>query len=66
MHELQASVRLLLNHLVGSGEKRHDKPIFICIKSHDWPLVRKIALGIPWTEPEAVTPVIVFLASDDA
>jgi NAD(P)-dependent dehydrogenase (short-subunit alcohol dehydrogenase family) len=29
-------------------------------------LIAKSALGIPWIEPEAVAPVVVFLASDDA
>jgi NAD(P)-dependent dehydrogenase (short-subunit alcohol dehydrogenase family) len=29
-------------------------------------LIAKSPLGIPWIEPEAVAPVVVFLASDDA
>jgi NAD(P)-dependent dehydrogenase (short-subunit alcohol dehydrogenase family) len=29
-------------------------------------LIAKTPLGVPWIEPEAVAPVIVFLASDDA
>lgn len=29
-------------------------------------LIAKSPLGIPWIEPEAIAPVFVFLASDDA
>lgn len=29
-------------------------------------LIAKTPLGIPWIEPEAIAPVVVFLASDDA
>ena len=29
-------------------------------------LVAKTPLGVPWVEPEAVAPIVVFLASDDA
>ena len=29
-------------------------------------LIAKSPLGIPWIEPEAIAPVVVFLASDDA
>ena len=29
-------------------------------------LIAKTPLGVPWLEPEAVAPVIVFLASDAA
>lgn len=29
-------------------------------------LIAKTPLGVPWIEPEAVAPIVVFLASDDA
>ncbi len=29
-------------------------------------LIARIPLGVPWIEPEAVAPVVVFLASDEA
>jgi hypothetical protein len=29
-------------------------------------LIAKTPLGIPWIEPEAIAPIVVFLASDDA
>jgi NAD(P)-dependent dehydrogenase (short-subunit alcohol dehydrogenase family) len=29
-------------------------------------LIEKSPLGVPWIEPEAIAPVVVFLASDDA
>ncbi|MGC2075814.1 MAG: SDR family oxidoreductase [Xanthobacteraceae bacterium] len=29
-------------------------------------LIAKSPLGIPWIEPEAIAPVVVFLASDEA
>jgi NAD(P)-dependent dehydrogenase (short-subunit alcohol dehydrogenase family) len=29
-------------------------------------LIAKTPLGVPWIEPEAVAPVVVFLASDEA
>jgi NAD(P)-dependent dehydrogenase (short-subunit alcohol dehydrogenase family) len=29
-------------------------------------LIAKSPLGVPWIEPEAIAPVVVFLASDEA
>lgn len=29
-------------------------------------LLKKTPLGVPWLEPEAIAPAVVFLASDDA
>lgn len=42
------------------------KPIAVVEAEAKKKLIAKTPLGVPWIEPEAVAPVIVFLASDDA
>jgi NAD(P)-dependent dehydrogenase (short-subunit alcohol dehydrogenase family) len=42
------------------------KPVAILEAEAERNLIAKSPLGVPWIEPEAVAPVVVFLASDDA
>jgi NAD(P)-dependent dehydrogenase (short-subunit alcohol dehydrogenase family) len=42
------------------------KPVAMLEAEAEGKLIAKSPLGVPWIEPEAVAPVVVFLASDDA
>jgi NAD(P)-dependent dehydrogenase (short-subunit alcohol dehydrogenase family) len=48
------------------GDLRSKKPTAILEAEAQQQLIAKTPLGVPWIEPEAVVPVIVFLASEEA
>ncbi len=49
-----------------AGEFDSEEPTSVIEAEAKKTLIAKTPLGVPWIEPEAIAPVIVFLASDDA
>jgi NAD(P)-dependent dehydrogenase (short-subunit alcohol dehydrogenase family) len=49
-----------------AGEFNSSKPVAVLEEEATRKLIAKSPFGIPWIEPEAIAPVVVFLASDEA